>query len=92
MRITEQSPSGAVIELRGTTRNVRRLLAEWREHHANSPDSPVDDLEDEGQGDGPTGTQALVERAPQHDYDRAQPVTARADRPFGFTMNAEVTK
>jgi len=38
MRISEQSPSGAVIEIRGTRRNVLRVLAEWREHHAGEPD------------------------------------------------------
>ena len=89
MRCSEQSPSGAVIEIRGTRRNVLRVLAEWREHRAGELG------EDAGpeRTDGPMGTESRVEHAGRRTYEAdntyAWNPVVNAKRPFGFTMNVE---
>jgi len=89
MRISEQSPSGAVIEIRGTRRNVLRVLAEWREHHAGEPD----EVAEPERTDGPMGTESRVEHAGRRTYEAddtyAWNPVVNAKRPFGFTMNVE---
>jgi len=89
MRCSEQSPSGAVIEIRGTRRNVLRVLAEWREHHAGEPDESAEPE----RADGPMGTESRVEHAGRRTYEADSPYAwnpvVNAKRPFGFTMNVE---
>ena len=63
MRCSEQSPSGAVIKIRGTRRNVLRVLAEWREHHAGELVGDSDESAEPERTDGPMGTESRVYRA-----------------------------
>ena len=93
MRCSEQSPSGAVIEIRGTRRNVLRVLAEWREHHAGALVGASDEVAEPERTDGPMGTESRVEHAGRRTYEADDTYSwnpvVNAKRPFGFTMNVE---